>query len=208
MTAVYILAGVAALIALLMFMRVRLIAEYDEQGLRAFVRFGPVRVEIKKRDKKDRDKKGKGKKKKAKAEKAGGKKQAEERKPGSFEGLKSMLPDLTDVLRRLFRKLTIDDLVIHYMAAGRDNPAAAALQFGAASAGIGILLPILETNFKIKRRDLRTNVDFDAAEATVYAKAKLSLAFWQVVAGFVRLTIISIRLRTDETNRKGGTENG
>lgn len=201
MTAVYILAGAAALITLLMFVRVRLIAEYDDKGLSAFIRFGPVRVKIGKKDKKDKEKK-----KKAKAEK-GAKKQAE-RKKGSFEELKSMLPDLTDVLRQFFKELTIDDLVIHYTAAGRDNPAAAALQFGAAHAGIGILLPILEANFTIKRRDLRANVDFDAAEAAVYAKAKLSLAAWQVIAGFIRLTIKSIRLRTDETNKKGGTKHG
>ncbi|HHT16374.1 MAG TPA: hypothetical protein GXZ77_01450 [Papillibacter sp.] len=207
MTAVYILVGVAALIALLMMMRVCLIGEYDETGFSAYLRFGPVRIKFAGKKDKKADKKKK-KDRKAKKKDAGKKQEAGQKKGGTFEGLKAMLPDITDVLRRLFRRLTVDDLIIHYVAAGRENPAAGALQFGAASAGIGVLLPILESVFTIKRRDLRTNVDFNATEAYVYAKAKLSLAFWQVLVGFIRLTIKSIKLRSSETNKKGGTKHG
>lgn len=197
MTALYIAAGVLALITLFCFMRLRLIAEYDHRGLVAYVKLGPLRRQIA------------GKKKKAgKKEEGAGEKKEEGRKKGTFEDFKAMLPDLTDVVRRLFRRIVVEELTLRYVAAGGENPAAAALQFGGAYAGIGVLLPILESVFTIKRRDLQAEVDFGATESTLYAKAHLSMAVWQVLVGFVRLTIISIKLRTKEAQKKGGRVHG
>lgn len=198
MTALYIAAGVLALIGLLLLLRLRLIAEYDARGFVAFVRIGPWRGQIA-GEKKKAKKKGKEKEEK---------KKEDGRKKGTFEDFKATLPEITDVVRRLFRHLVIEDLVLHYVAAGGENPAAAALQFGGAYAGIGVLLPILESVFTIKRRDLQAEVDFNATESTLYAKAHLSLALWKVLAGFVRLTVKSMKRRKTEPQRKGGRVHG
>ena len=66
------------------------------------------------------------------------------------------------------------------LAAG--DPAAAALVFGGANAALGMILPLLEQNFTIRRRDIRTAVDFDRKTPAVTLRAALTLTIGQGVA--------------------------
>lgn len=162
-------AAVLAVLILICFLRVGMTALYNEDGfgLDAFV--GPVAKRIFPSEKA----KGKNKKEKRKETAEG------VIKAGKLEGLRDQLPSLRKALSRLKRKLLIKELTIYYMAAGTD-PAAAALYFGAASVGYGMIVPLLENNFNIKKRDMRTAVNFEASEPYIYVKARLSLAVWEV----------------------------
>ena len=66
------------------------------------------------------------------------------------------------------------------MAGG--DPASVAVAFGSANAIIGMVLPLLEQNFHIRQRDIRTAVDFQRAHSEVWAKLSLSLTVGQGVA--------------------------
>ena len=172
-----IAAGIVLVVLLLISqLRVSIVAVYDTDGFTvdggiAFVR---LRVYPPPKKKKKRVKK--------KAEK-----KAE--KPGRLATLRGQLPAIAQAFLKLKKRLCINELTIYYLAAGGTDPAAAALSFGGASAGYGFILPLLENNFKIKKRDLRAAVDFTATEPYVYVKAKLSLAVWEapaIVIGLVR----------------------
>ena len=167
MTVWIVLGSILAFILLISLLRVGVSAEYSADGVIAKVHIGPVSITLYPQEKK------KEKKKKPKEKK-------KEPKPGLFEDLKSQLPAIKKALSRLKRKLLIKELTIYYLAAGPD-PAAAALTFGGVYAGYGIITAILENNFRIKKRDLRANVDFEAQEPYIYIKARLSLAIWEAV---------------------------
>ncbi len=167
MTFLIVLASILAFFLLVSFLRVGVSAEYSAGGIVAKAHVGPIGILLYPREKKEE----KEKKPKKKEEKP---------KPGLFEELKQQLPAIKKALSRLKRKLLIKELTIYYLAAGED-PAQAAMMFGGVSAGYGVITAILENSFRIKKRDLRANVDFDAEEPYIYIKAKLSLAVWEAV---------------------------
>ena len=171
MTFLIVLGSIIAFFLLISLLRIGVSAEYSDEGLMAWAHAGPLRITLYPKEEKA-EKKEKEKKPKKKEEKP---------QPGVFSQLKSMLPDIKKALSRLKRKLLIKELTIYYLSAGATDPAQAALTFGGISAGYGLIIPILENNFRIKKRDLRANVDFDAEEPYIYVKAKLSLAVWEAV---------------------------
>jgi len=157
---------------LLALLRFGFIVEYSEVGLEMWVKAGFLRLRLKD---KDEEKKPKKKKPKKKKEKKPGKKG-----PGGLGGFFDILRAVKKSLDRLRRKLLIKQLTIYYTSAS-DDPSKTALQFGAANAVFGAIIPALERNFKIKRRDLRAAADFNAKENGIYAKIVVSIAVWEVV---------------------------
>jgi len=91
-----------------------------------------------------------------------------------------MLPAAKKALNRLRRRLLIKRLTVWYISAGTD-PFNTAMMFGRVNTAYGIILPVLDKNFRIRRRDIRTTVDFDLDEPGVYLKAIISLAVWEAV---------------------------
>jgi hypothetical protein len=160
---------VLAVLLLICLIRVGIIVVYSEDGFTADAVIGFIRLRLVPR----RDKK---------AGKKASKRQAAEGavKAGRLASLKQHLPSINQALSKLKRRLVITQLTIYYMAAGTD-PAATAMSFGGVSAGYGILLPLLENNFNVKKRDLRATVNFNAAEPYIYVKARLSLAVWEAI---------------------------
>jgi hypothetical protein len=120
-------------------------------------------------------------------------------KAGRFVELKKQLPAINTLLARLKRKLLIKELTVYFMAAGED-PAAAALWFGGANIGYGLLVPLLENNFRVKKRDLRTSVSFEHSEPYIYVCARLSLAVWEAV--YVAFALVKSMLRSSKTTSK------
>lgn len=182
-----IAAAILALLILICFLRIRLLAQYDENGLILSAYAGPFKKRILPADK---AKKRKEKKKKARESVI---------KAGRLENLRSQLPSLKQALTRLKRKLLIKELSIHYMAAGAD-PAATAIYFGAVNAGYGMILPLIENNFNIKKRDLRASVNFEAAEPYIYVKAILSLAVWEAV--YVAFGVVKNMIKSENMRAK------
>jgi len=152
---------------LLALLRFGFIVEYSEVGFEMWVKAGFLRLRLKEKDKEKKPKK--------KKEKKPGK-----RGPGSLSGFFDMLRAVKKALGRLRRKLLIKQLTLHYTSAS-DDPSRTALQFGAANAVFGAIIPVLERNFKIRRRDLRAAADFNVKENGIYAKIVVSIAVWEVI---------------------------
>lgn len=95
--------------------------------------------------------------------------------------LRSLLPVALRAAGSLRRKISVDLLEAHILMAGGD-PASVAVAFGSVNAIIGMVLPLLEQNFHIRQRDIRTAVDFQRAHSEVWAKLSLSLTVGQGVA--------------------------
>lgn len=193
-----IAAAVLAFLILICLLRLKLVAVYDAEGIYLCAYFGPFKMRILPSAKSKKENR------KEKKEKV----RENVIKTGRLEALRDQLPSLKQALSRLKRKLLINELTIYYMAAGTD-PAATALYFGAASAGYGMILPLLENNFNIKKRDLRATVNFEVGEPYIYVKAVVSLAVWEAVYvafGVLKNMVMNANMRAKI--RKAGMKNG
>ena len=171
MLALIITLAVLILIALLRF---GVIVVYDEDGFHLWVKAGFLKFEILDDKKKTARKKIKKRVKKRFKDV----KSIIDFRPGSLSVFMDMLKAGKNTLRRLRRRLLIKQLTLYYTSAG-ENPANTALQFGAANAVLGAIVPTLKENFRIKKMDLRTWFDFNSQEQKIYAKINISLAVWE-----------------------------
>jgi len=176
-----VVAAVLAAFALLS--RVGLVAEYSGGGLRVWLKIGFVKIPLYP-PKKDRAEKG-------------GAGRAGDGPAGAGEGgdagkLKKNLPIIREVLGKLKGKLSIDRLIVRYLSACED-PAEAALAFGAASAGAGLLLPIIENNFRVRRKDIRTGVSFTEKKSSLYLFAQATLAVYHLYGALALLKVFMVK---------------
>jgi len=210
MTAWAIVIAVLIIIALLRF-GVRV--EYSAEGVLIKLIAGPFSIKVypteQDEEKEERKRKKKAEKKALKQAKK--KDKPVKKKPGmGVRDFLDMIPYLGNMLSRIKRRLLISELTIHFTAAGEDA-AKIAMTYGMANAVIGELTPILENNFRIRRRDIQFNTDFISQEQTLYVNAAISLAVWEalyiVFALFPVLKIV-FRRKKDGTDGKEENENG
>lgn len=149
--------------------------DYAAGGLRVRIRLGPLRLTVYPLRMK--------KKKRPKKEKAPPRPQAWAGKPGggSLALLRELLTLAAEAAGRLRRKLRVDRLDLELVLAAGD-PAAAALAFGGTNAALGMILPLLEQNFDIRRRNIRTAVDFERKTPAVTLGAAVTLTIGQGAA--------------------------
>jgi len=179
---------IVSILVIIILLRFGVIAEYDENGFTLRARVGPLKIRIIPQRltspediKKKAERKAKRKAiKKAKKLKQKAKKAQDAVRPGLAEVFFTMLSSAKETFRRMKRRLLIKELTIYYTSGGKD-PCVAAMSFGAANAVIGAIVPVLEKNFRIKRRDLRASADFDSDKQMIYFKAVISLAVWEAV---------------------------
>lgn len=167
---------IAALILLLLALlplgvRVR----YDLDGLFAALKVGPFFFQLfpAKKEKKSKTP-GRAKRRKPK--------QADDhpKRGGSLALVKGCLPLIKPALEGVRKRLTIAHLTLHVIWAAPD-PADAAMGYGAANATLGILWPVFYQNFKIRDYALGVDVDFDAIQPALYAKADLTMTVFQIL---------------------------
>ena len=168
MLALAITVSALVLIALLRF---GVIAEYSEEGLKVWVTAGFFKFRLLDDHKKSKPKKPKKPKNK--------KSQHLEMKPGSLSEFMGILKAVLNALGRLKRRLLIKQLTLYYTSAG-ENPVNTALQFGAANAVSGSIIPQIKKNFRVRRLDFKTGFDFTSTEQMIYAKIIISIAVWEV----------------------------
>lgn len=187
-----IAAIILAAVLILALLRVGAVAEFSEDGLIVKARVGPFALTVYSSEGPVKTKKKEKPKKKAKQKvKVDKKKEEEPVKPGLVQILKSQLPAIGRTLSRFKRRLLINELTIFYLSAGEDA-AQTAMIFGAVSAGYGFVISFLENNFRIRKRDLRTAVDFQRQEPYIYIKAHFSLAIWEIV--YIAIGLLKIIL--------------
>ena len=202
MTVWIVLGAIAAALVLLSLVRVGGTVEYSRSGVLIRLRAGPLRIRVypPRPKKADGQEKPKRVKKKPKPEE-----EQPEPKPGGQLGpLKAVLPVVADAAGQLRRKVRVDRLLLDVTAAASD-PAAAALAFGGVNAAIGMIWPLLENNFNIGDRRIRTRVDFSLTEPEAYLYGSFSLRLGQAAALALRLWVKFLKLwsgRNQEQTKK------
>ena len=185
---IWIAAILTLLVLLLLLIRLRLTGEYGEAGGSLTVALGAVPVFRLPRPKGARQDKREGK---TKAEKKKKKEEDKEKaKGGSIPGFRQLMPIISDALGKLKRRLSIDEMTLWYQSAGED-PAAAALAFGGASAAAGALARPMQDMFRIRDLDIRTAVSFTETKPTVLARIRMSIPLgallWIGLRAYVKL---------------------
>ena len=127
---------------------------YSEDGLKAYAIVGPVKLDLLKMMQKPKKEKATKEKKDTKS--------SQEKKGGRLDGLKTSFGDVLALLKELSHRLRIDELTVYISVGGAGDPCAAAMKFGGAYAVFGMIIPALENICTVKRRDLRSHVDFEA----------------------------------------------
>ena len=172
------------LVVLLVFWLISLIrvggrVRYGEAGLFAFVLAGPLKIQL--LPGKPKEEKPKKKKKPKKEKKPKEKKPKPEGQPGTLSRLMQLLPVVGEVCGALKRKIRIDDLKLELIWGGSDA-AAVALGYGQANAALGMLWPLLDNNFKVKRHSLQIGMDYGRTQPAVELEAALTFTIGQIVA--------------------------
>ena len=83
-------------------------------------------------------------------------------------------------LRRFNLHLSVDLLELDYTAASAD-PYGAVVQYGRVNAFLGAIAGPLHRTFLIRREDVRTGLDFEAAKPAVSARLVLSIQVWEIL---------------------------
>ena len=172
------------LVILLVFWLISLIrvggrVRYGEAGLFVFVLAGPLKIQV--LPGRPKEEKPKKKKKPKKEEKPKEKKPKPEGQPGTLSRLMQLLPVVGQVCGALKRKIRIDDLKLDLVWGGSD-PAAIAIGYGQANAALGMLWPLIDNNFKVKRHSFQIGMDYERTQPVVELEAALTYTIGQIVA--------------------------
>lgn len=189
MKACIVIGCILLLLFLIGQLRVGASVRYSEDGLLAAIKAGPFRIPIipAKRAKEKPEKAKKPRKKKPEGDTA---------RRGAKDTLALVMrfvPLLGEAAGQLKRKIRIDRVTLHVIW-GAENPASAAMGFGAGNAALGILWPPLEHNFHVKEHDLGVDVDFERKKPTVEAEAQATLTIWQGLSLGIRLGIKALNI--------------
>jgi hypothetical protein len=172
-------------LVLLALLRFGLIIEYCEAGFGMWYKIGFVKLKLLDKIELKRAKR----------------KVAKKKTPGDLKTFLETLKASKNMLARLKRRLLINKLILHYTSASEDA-AKTAIGFGAANAVFGAIIPVLERSFKIKRRDLRVMVNYEAKKPMIYAKVAVSLAVWEgIYIIFALLPAFSARAASSPKTR-------
>ena len=190
MTALCIIMAVLLVIVIILLIPVGAEAEYDEPGVTLWLRIGAFKKVLYPRPPKPEGEKKPKKEKKKKDESA----EEKPKKGGTLKLIMELIPVGLEALGKLKRSLLIKKLRLYFCFGGED-PAKVAMSFGGASAGAGMLVPMLQSNFRIKEMDIRNSVDFTSKEPRVYAHADIrvrpiAVIAIAVVAGVKTLKIV------------------
>lgn len=193
----WILLVALALVAFSFFLPVGLRICYRQEKLKLWVTAGPIRypIALKKSDQGKKD-----------AEKGSEKKSDEPpKKKRSFDQIIkefwSQLETILALFQDLRPKLLIKRLELKLHLAG-ENPAALAWQYGGAWAAIGGLLPLLEENFIVKKRELDVDCDFSGTKTTLDAQLDISIGL-----GYLLICLIRYLTNTYNQSEDKLTEN-
>lgn len=168
---------ILAILLALMLLPLGVAILYEESGLAAWIKVGPIPFQIFPRSEKAKPKK-----------KAPPKEDKAEKKGGKLELVKAALPLIKPTLAGVKRRLVIRDLelLVTWAAA---NPADAAIGYGYANAALGMLWAVIDENFKVKKSRLGTRVDFDTQSPTVYLKATVTTNLWRLLTLILPLSL-------------------
>ena len=186
----WILGIFAALLIVVLFSQVRLRISYDSSGVSLLLLFWFVRIRFPQSTKE----------KSATAAKPvenGENKQA----GGNDRELLGMLKYVIDAVGKLLKSVRIRDLRVNATVASRD-PFQTAMMFGGSAAGVGILLPLIEQNFRLEKRTIRVDADFESGESKITLFAHCSVRVVKLLAIAIVLVYHYLKEQRLKTTRQ------
>ena len=185
--------------------------KYNSDGPLVRIIAGPIRFKVfpvKKKEKKE--KKPKEKKQKKEKPKTDGQQTMEKSKEEKKEKGGSLLDFLPlvrvglDLLNDFRWKLRLNRLELKLIMAG-DDPADLGMNYGKAWAAVGNLVPMLERNFVIKKKDIEVECDFTTSETLIVARLDITITLGRLLALVVVYGIRGLREYMNiKKNKKGG----
>lgn len=172
MLALGILLGIVLLVVLFGFLPVSVTAEYQAAGPSVVAKLGPFKIHLYP-GKSDSE-----------SEEAAPEKRFEQKnkdnkhlKGGRLGPFKELLELLLQAQKDLRNRLCVRELTLYLTVGGKgDDPASAGILTGSAWMALGGLIPLLESSFQIKERDIQVGVDFLSEETLLYAKATAAMS--------------------------------
>ncbi|MGN1004122.1 MAG: DUF2953 domain-containing protein [Oscillospiraceae bacterium] len=204
MTVLIVLGCILLALILIGQIRVGAAVDYSEAGLFVKIKAGPVRVQVlPAKEKQKKEKKPKQVSKHPAEE--GAKAQSKRNVKDTLSLALRFVPLLGEAAGKLVRKIRIDCLKLHVIW-GSADPASAAMGFGAGNATLGMLWPIFEHNFHVKKHDLRVDVDFERKTPALTAQAQATLTIGQIVSLGLVLGVKALKIyldvRREQTEQK------
>ena len=179
MTFLKVLLVILVIFWLISLIRVGGRVRYGEAGLFAYALAGPLKIQL--FPARPKEEKAKKKKKPKKEKKPKEKKPKPEGQPGTLSRLMQLLPVVGQACGALKRKIRINDLKVDLIWGGSD-PAAIAIGYGQANAALGMLWPLIDNNFKVKRHSFQIGMDYGRTQPAVELEAALTFTIGQIVA--------------------------
>lgn len=142
-------------LAALLLVPLRLLVTYDEHGFRTEFRFGVLRIgRLRGKANNPNDT------------------QEDRIKGGSTQGWREKWELISVVLEKLWYRIRVRELSLYYCHAA-DDPADAAVGYGAASAAAAALFNVLEKTLKIQHYELRAWTSFTETKPSVFLRVRL-----------------------------------
>ncbi len=172
-------------------------ARYNADGVFLAAKLGPFRLQLLPQKPKKKPKKRKQQQKQPEKAPASSEPQEKKSNPllsGGVDGMLQLLDLAFDTLGDLRRKLRVNELTLHVLIGGADDPAKAAMGYGRAWAAIGAITPSLERLFVIKKRDIRPALDYTISNTQVDAHLVTTITIGRSLALAVHAGIRFLKL--------------
>ncbi len=124
-----------------------------------------------------------------------------------FGGLRGAIDFGLDAIADFFEMVYTDRLVVEFVSAKKDDPAAVATNYGYACAAAGIITPLLENNRNVKYYSLRLSMDYEAEKPRIAGEIKLSVSIGRLVR-FAASKGVKLLILLIKNGKKGGADSG
>ncbi len=172
-------------------------ARYNADGVFLAAKLGPFRLQLLPQKPKKKPKKREQQQKQPEKAPASSEPQGKKSNPllsGGVDGMLQLLDLAFDTLGDLRRKLRVNELTLHVLIGGAEDPAKAAMGYGRAWAAIGAITPSLERLFVIKKRDIRPALDYTISNTQVDAHLVTTITIGRSLALAVHAGIRFLKL--------------
>ena len=92
------------------------------------------------------------------------------------------------------RALQVDRFLLDCAIATGDA-AKTAMAYGAAAAGVGMFLPLLEENLRVRKKDIQVICDFEGTESQIFLEVQVSALVFQLLIIGIKVLREFLRLR-------------
>lgn len=214
MTALIVLACIAAVLIALGFIRIRLGATLAEGKFSAYAKIAGVRIDLFPRPEKEKPPEPK-KAKPEKPEKPKPEKEKKEGEPGIVErlgGLGNVIDFALEAVADFFDMVYTDIFRVKFVSANKKDPASAASIYGYAWCAAGIIIPHLDNNKNVKEHSVSIDLDFEAEKPIIELELRVSVSVGRLVrfafskGSWVLVTILKNRKKGGALNGKAGNQ--